>query len=48
MSRIFNCDEPTTGLDPEERIRIRNLLVDLQKNAPYYFNACGGGSDGNL
>lgn len=22
-------DEPTTGLDPEERIRIRNLLVDF-------------------
>lgn len=25
-------DEPTTGLDPEERIRIRNLLVDFSKN----------------
>ena len=24
-------DEPTTGLDPEERIRIRNLLVDFAK-----------------
>ncbi len=24
-------DEPTTGLDPEERIRIRNLLVDFSK-----------------
>lgn len=24
-------DEPTTGLDPEERIRIRNLLVDFQR-----------------
>ena len=25
-------DEPTTGLDPEERIRIRNLLVDFSKD----------------
>lgn len=25
-------DEPTTGLDPEERIRIRNLLVDFSEN----------------
>ena len=24
-------DEPTTGLDPEERVRIRNLLVDFAK-----------------
>ncbi len=24
-------DEPTTGLDPEERIRIRNLLVDFSR-----------------
>lgn len=24
-------DEPTTGLDPEERIRIRNLLVDFSQ-----------------
>lgn len=24
-------DEPTTGLDPEERIRIRNLLVDFSE-----------------
>lgn len=27
--RILIVDEPTTGLDPEERIRIRNLLVDF-------------------
>lgn len=26
---ILIVDEPTTGLDPEERIRIRNLLVDF-------------------
>lgn len=25
-------DEPTTGLDPEERIRIRNLLVDFSED----------------
>lgn len=25
-------DEPTTGLDPEERIRIRNLLVEFSRN----------------
>ncbi len=27
--RILIVDEPTAGLDPEERIRLRNLLVDL-------------------
>ncbi len=27
--RIIIVDEPTTGLDPEERIRFRNLLSDL-------------------
>lgn len=27
--RIIIVDEPTTGLDPEERIRFRNLLTDL-------------------
>ncbi len=27
--KILIVDEPTTGLDPEERIRIRNLLVDF-------------------
>ena len=26
---ILIVDEPTTGLDPEERIKIRNLLVDF-------------------
>lgn len=30
-------DEPTTGLDPEERIRIRNLLVDFSKNRTVLF-----------
>ncbi len=31
-------DEPTTGLDPEERIRIRNLLVDFSKNRMVLFS----------
>lgn len=31
-------DEPTTGLDPEERIRIRNLLVDFSQNRVVLFS----------
>lgn len=31
-------DEPTTGLDPEERIRIRNLLVDFSGNRTVLFS----------
>lgn len=31
-------DEPTTGLDPEERIRIRNLLVDFSQNRTVLFS----------
>lgn len=31
-------DEPTTGLDPEERIRIRNLLVDFSENRMVLFS----------
>ena len=31
-------DEPTTGLDPEERIRIRNLLVDFSRNRTVLFS----------
>lgn len=27
--RVLIVDEPTVGLDPEERVRFRNLLVDL-------------------
>ncbi len=27
--KIMIVDEPTAGLDPEERIRFRNLLVEL-------------------
>ena len=29
--RIMIIDEPTTGLDPEERVRFRNLLSDLTR-----------------
>ncbi len=29
--KIVIVDEPTTGLDPEERIRFRNLLADLSR-----------------
>ena len=37
--RIFLIiDEPTTGLDPEERIRIRNLLVDFSKDRTVLFS----------
>lgn len=31
-------DEPTTGLDPEERIRIRNLLVDFSEKRTVLFS----------
>ena len=34
----FLIDEPTTGLDPEERIRIRNLLVDFSKDRMVLFS----------
>jgi ABC-type multidrug transport system ATPase subunit len=30
--RLLIVDEPTTGLDPEERIRIRNLIGELARN----------------
>lgn len=30
--RILVVDEPTTGLDPDERIRFRNILSDLSRN----------------
>ncbi len=35
---ILVIDEPTTGLDPEERIRIRNLIVDFSKNRTVLFS----------
>jgi ABC-type multidrug transport system ATPase subunit len=30
--KLIIVDEPTTGLDPEERIRFRNLLSEVSKN----------------
>lgn len=30
--QIIIADEPTAGLDPEERIRLRNMLIDLSKD----------------
>lgn len=36
--KILIVDEPTTGLDPEERIRIRNLLVDFSKDRTVLFS----------
>ena len=31
--RLIIVDEPTAGLDPEERIRIRNLLSEISAHA---------------
>ncbi len=36
--KVLIVDEPTTGLDPEERIRIRNLLVDFSENRTVLFS----------
>lgn len=36
--KFLIVDEPTTGLDPEERIRIRNLLVDFSENRKVLFS----------
>ena len=36
--RILVVDEPTAGLDPRERIRFRNLLVELSKNRIVIFS----------
>src|SRR3972149_9025016 len=32
LPRILVVDEPTAGLDPRERIRFRNLLVELSRD----------------
>lgn len=36
--KFLIVDEPTTGLDPEERIRIRNLLVDFSERRTVLFS----------
>ena len=36
--KVIIVDEPTTGLDPEERIRFRNLLVELSRNRIVIFS----------
>jgi ABC-type multidrug transport system ATPase subunit len=36
--KILIVDEPTTGLDPEERIRIRNLLSDFSQGRTILFS----------
>lgn len=36
--KFLIVDEPTTGLDPEERIRIRNLLVDFSRDRTVLFS----------
>lgn len=38
LPRILVVDEPTAGLDPRERIRFRNLLVELSKDRVVIFS----------
>ena len=38
LPRILVVDEPTAGLDPRERIRFRNLLVDLSRDRVVIFS----------
>lgn len=38
LPRILVVDEPTAGLDPRERIRFRNLLVELSKERVVIFS----------
>lgn len=38
LPRILVVDEPTAGLDPSERIRFRNLLVELSKDRIVIFS----------
>ncbi|MFC1558923.1 ATP-binding cassette domain-containing protein, partial [candidate division KSB1 bacterium] len=38
LPRILVVDEPTAGLDPRERIRFRNLMVDLSKERIVIFS----------
>ena len=38
LPRILVVDEPTAGLDPRERIRFRNLLVELSRDRIVLFS----------
>ena len=38
LPRILVVDEPTAGLDPRERIRFRNLLVELSRDRVVVFS----------
>jgi ABC-type multidrug transport system ATPase subunit len=38
LPRILVVDEPTAGLDPRERIRFRNLLVELSRERVVIFS----------
>ena len=38
LPRVLVVDEPTAGLDPRERIRFRNLLVELSRNRIVIFS----------
>jgi ABC-type multidrug transport system ATPase subunit len=38
LPRILVVDEPTAGLDPRERIRFRNMLVELSRNRIVIFS----------
>ena len=38
--KVIIVDEPTAGLDPEERVRLRNLLSDLAENKIVIISTC--------
>jgi ABC-type multidrug transport system ATPase subunit len=38
LPRVLVVDEPTAGLDPRERIRFRNLLVELSRERIVIFS----------
>lgn len=33
--KVLIVDEPTAGLDPEERVRFRNLLCEIAESVPF-------------